>query len=194
MEKWSELERKIRNSGETISPMFLANHFMERAGLPDTTKQSILTVVNLEKQETLLTQVKKAFETLVANFDKENKINDSLWGQNIHCERSKSPVRNEQEEERRRRKKTRDRERGRRRDDHDEMYEEYERRGSRRRKYSRNKSPIRNWKKKKGEDARKGKIEKADLETDSVPEDREGVITGGGEAGHGISKTQEPIL
>ena len=69
LERWMELEAKIKNSGETISPMFLAAHFMEKAGLPDTTKQSILTMVKLEEKRTVLTQIKKAFETLVANFD-----------------------------------------------------------------------------------------------------------------------------
>ena len=51
LEKWSELETEIRNSGEAISPMFLANHFTERIGLPDTTKQSILTVVSQPRGE-----------------------------------------------------------------------------------------------------------------------------------------------
>ena len=40
LERWLELEAKIRNSGETISPMFLAAPFLEKAGLPDPTKQS----------------------------------------------------------------------------------------------------------------------------------------------------------
>ena len=80
LERWSELEAKIRNSGETISQMFLAVHFIEIAGLQDTTKQSILTMVKLEETRTVLTQIKKAFEIQVANFDKENEANISFWG------------------------------------------------------------------------------------------------------------------
>ena len=48
LERCLELVAKIRNSGETISPMFLAAHFIEKTGLQDdTTKQSILTMVKL---------------------------------------------------------------------------------------------------------------------------------------------------
>ena len=78
--RWMELEAKIKNSGEEISPMLLAAHFMEKAGLPDTTKQSILTMVKLKETRTVLTQIKKAFETLVANFDKGDETNTNFWG------------------------------------------------------------------------------------------------------------------
>ena len=84
LERWLELEAKIRNSGETISPMFLAVHFMEKAGLPDTTKQSILTMAKVEERNAVLTQIKKAFKTLVANFDKDDEANTSFWGKNSH--------------------------------------------------------------------------------------------------------------
>ena len=80
LERWIELEAKINNSREVISPMFLAAHFLEQTGEKDTTKQSILTMVKLEEKKTVLIQIKKAFETLVANFDKE--ANTSFWGQN----------------------------------------------------------------------------------------------------------------
>ena len=53
---------------------------MEKTGLPDTTKQSILTMVKLEQRNTVLAQFKEAFETLVANFDKDDKANTSFWG------------------------------------------------------------------------------------------------------------------
>ena len=87
LEKWLELEAKIKNSGETISPMFLAVHFMEKAGLPDTTKQSILTMVKLKQRNTVLAQFKEAFETLVRNFDKYDEANTSFWGKNSHDQR-----------------------------------------------------------------------------------------------------------
>ena len=84
LERWLELEAKIRNSGETISPMLLVVHFMEKAGLPDTSKQSILTMTKVEERNTVLTQIKKAFETLVANFDKEDEANTSFWGKSSY--------------------------------------------------------------------------------------------------------------
>ena len=64
--------------------MLLAVHLVERAGLQDTTKQSILTMVKLEETRTILEQIKKAFETLVANFDKEDKANISFWGRSSY--------------------------------------------------------------------------------------------------------------
>ena len=39
-----------------------------------------MTMVKLEEKKTVLTQIKKAFETLVANFDKGDEANTSFWG------------------------------------------------------------------------------------------------------------------
>ena len=86
LEKWLELVARIKNSGGTISPMFLA-HFMESAGLPDTTKQAILTMVKLEQRSTVLVQLKEAFETLVRNFNKNDEVNTNFWGKNSHDQR-----------------------------------------------------------------------------------------------------------
>ena len=108
-----ELEVKIRNCGEVISPIIKAAHFTEQAGLPPTTKQAILSMVKLEQKDTVLFQFKEAFETLVANFDMEKETNTSLWGQNIHGGRRS------------------------RRDDHDEIYEEHERYEGKGRKHGR---------------------------------------------------------
>ena len=74
-----ELKVKIQNSGEVISPIIRAAHFTEQAGLPPTTKQTILSMVKLKKKDTVLFQIKEAFETLVANFAKEKETNASLW-------------------------------------------------------------------------------------------------------------------
>ena len=38
-------------------------------------------MVKLEEKKTVLTQIKKAFETLVANFDKGDEARSSFWGQ-----------------------------------------------------------------------------------------------------------------
>ena len=108
-----ELEVKIRNSGKVISPIIKAAHFTEQAGLPPTTKHAILSMVKLEQKDTVLFQIKEAFETLVANFAKEKETNTSLWGQNIHGRRES------------------------RKDDHDEMYEEHKRYEGRGRKHGR---------------------------------------------------------
>ena len=44
----------------------------------------ILDKVKLEERSTVLTQIKKAFETLVANFDKEDEVNTSFWGKSSY--------------------------------------------------------------------------------------------------------------
>ena len=71
LEKWLQLEAKIKNSREVITPLFLVTHFLERGGIEDITKQSILTMVKVKEKKTILVQVKKAFETLVANFNQD---------------------------------------------------------------------------------------------------------------------------
>ena len=71
LEKWLQLEAKIKNSREVITPLFLVTHFLERGGIEDITKQLILTMVKVKEKKTILVQVKKAFETLVANFNQD---------------------------------------------------------------------------------------------------------------------------
>ena len=61
----------IKNSREVITPLFLVTHFLERAGMEDIAKESILTMVKVKEKKTILVQVKKAFETLVANFNQD---------------------------------------------------------------------------------------------------------------------------
>ena len=38
-------------------------------------------MVNVREKKTILVQVKEAFKTMVANFDRENSANSSFWGQ-----------------------------------------------------------------------------------------------------------------
>lgn len=82
LERWLELEAKIQNAGKPIAKVYQAVHFIERAGLQDTTKQSILTMIDLDDKSTVLEQMKKAFETLLPNFHKDEETNTSFWGYN----------------------------------------------------------------------------------------------------------------
>ena len=172
------MEAKIRNSGETISPMFLAAHFLEKAGLPDTTKQSILTMVKLEEKKTVLTQIKKAFETLVANFDKEDEANTSFWGQS-HYGRGYS---RRDDYDRRIGENGRYKERGRqydRRDSRDERQDRNREEGYRRRHKDRRIEEIETERVKPEEEAVPGSPEEEELapkdQEEANPEDQEEV-------------------
>ena len=77
LEKFEQIEQKIKNQGEQISPVFLAIQFLENAKLPSHTLQTILGKVNLENRTTVLKEVKKTYEVLVKN----DESNVSYWSQ-----------------------------------------------------------------------------------------------------------------
>ena len=78
VEKFEQLEQKIKNQGEQISPVYLEIHFLENARLCSHTLQAILGKVDLENRTTVLKEVKKAYEILV----KTDDSNETYWGQN----------------------------------------------------------------------------------------------------------------
>ena len=58
-ENWLQLDAKIKNRGGAISPSFIATHFIERVGIEDTTKQSILSIMKVEDKTVRLEQIKR---------------------------------------------------------------------------------------------------------------------------------------
>ena len=79
LERFEELEVKIRNQGEALSPVYLAIHFLELSDLPEITKQNILTKVDLENREKVLGQVKQAFAIMVKKMETKADENISYW-------------------------------------------------------------------------------------------------------------------
>ena len=137
-------------------------------------------MVKLEEKKTVLTQIKKAFETLVANFDKEDEANTSFWGQS-HYGRGYS---RRDDYDRRFGEDGRYEERGKRYDSdwrgsRDERQDRNREEGYRRRHEDRRIEEIETERVKPEEEAVPGSLEEEDLapkdQEEANPEDREKV-------------------
>ena len=64
LRRFKQLESKIKNARTTISPQYLAHHFLLRANLDHLTIRSILAMANLESEEEVLKHIQKKYEDL----------------------------------------------------------------------------------------------------------------------------------
>ena len=65
LSRFKQLESKIKNAKTSISPHYLAQHFLARANLDPLTVQSIISMVDLENDEEVLKQIQKKYENVV---------------------------------------------------------------------------------------------------------------------------------
>ena len=65
LSRFKQLESKIKNAKTSISPHYLAQHFLSRANLDPLTVQSIIAMVDLEKDEEVLEEIQKKYENVV---------------------------------------------------------------------------------------------------------------------------------
>ena len=65
IESFNEIESKMRNVGNIIPDMFLAIHLVEKAMIPEHSRQSVLSNIKLEDKKTVLKEVKKKMENIL---------------------------------------------------------------------------------------------------------------------------------
>ena len=81
MERFNEIEAKMRNMGNCIPDVYLAIHLLDRSKIPEITKQNILSKVDLDDKNKVLRQVKTSFDNLVDQLESESpKVN--YWSSN----------------------------------------------------------------------------------------------------------------
>ena len=73
LSRFKQLESKIKNAKTSISPHYLAQHFLSRANLDPLTVQSIIAMVDLEKDEEVLEEIQKKYENVVVA-QKDKKV------------------------------------------------------------------------------------------------------------------------
>ena len=78
LERFQEIESRMKNIGNVVPDMFMAVHLLDRAEIPEHTRQSVLSNINLEDKRTVLKDVKKKMENLIPKVGRmEEKL--TLW-------------------------------------------------------------------------------------------------------------------
>ena len=80
LERFNEIESQMKNVGNLVSDVFLANHLIKCANISEHSKQSVLSNINLEDRKTVLADVKKKMETLLPKLNYEDP-QTILWNQ-----------------------------------------------------------------------------------------------------------------
>merc|ERR1711994_154525 len=65
LSRFKQLESKIKNARMSISPQYLAHHFLMKANLDHLTIRSTLAMANLESEEEVLKHIQKKYEDIV---------------------------------------------------------------------------------------------------------------------------------
>ena len=71
LNRFKQIESKIKKARTTISPQYLCHHFLIRASLDHLIIRSILAMVNLENDEEVLKKIQKKYEDIV--MEQKNK-------------------------------------------------------------------------------------------------------------------------
>ena len=83
LERFNEIESQMKNVGNLVSDVFLANHLVNCANISEHSKQSVLSNINLEDRKTVLAEVKKKMETLLPKLNHEDP-QITLWNQRYY--------------------------------------------------------------------------------------------------------------
>ena len=67
LDRFNEIEAKMRNVGSNIPDMYIAIHLLDRSNKAEITKQNILSKVDMNNKNNVLEQVKTSFDILVDN-------------------------------------------------------------------------------------------------------------------------------
>jgi len=89
LERFNEIEARMRNMGSCIPDVYLAIHLLERSKIPEITKQNILSKVDLDDKNKVLGQVKTSFDNLVNQLE-TGSPNINYWGSNSKDDRYQS--------------------------------------------------------------------------------------------------------
>ena len=81
LERFNEIESKMRNMDSNIPDVYLAIHLLDRSNVAEITKQNILSKVDLDDKNKVLKQVKTSFDNLVNQLDSESP-NVNYWSSN----------------------------------------------------------------------------------------------------------------
>ena len=67
LDRFNEIEAKMRNVGSNIPDMYIAIHLLDRSNIAEITKQNILSKVDMDNKNNVLEQVKTSLDILVDN-------------------------------------------------------------------------------------------------------------------------------
>ena len=60
--RFQEMESRMRNLGNVVPDTFMAHHVLEQANIPEHSKQSVISNIDLEDKRTVLKNVKKKMD------------------------------------------------------------------------------------------------------------------------------------